>query len=74
MTCPADYFAADQKTNFVDVACKCPNMGNKGCAWYHRSRLANYENYTCNQKMVASTGQGGDGSETGYGGSTATTV
>ena len=74
MTCPADYFAADQKTSFVDVACKCPNMGNAGCAWYHRSRLANYENYTCNQKMVASTGQGGDGSETGYGSDGGNTV
>ena len=78
MNCPADHFAADQKTSFVKVACKCPRRGQNGCSWYHRSRLSNYENYTCNQKMLPQvSGEGdytGDGSETGYGSDGGNTV
>lgn len=52
MVCPADMYAADQNTRFVKVACKCPRRGKGGCQWYHRQRIANYQNYECNARAV----------------------
>jgi len=74
MNCPADHLAADQKTSFVKVACKCPRQGKNGCSWYHRQRVSNYQNYTCTpraQPQVGgeddySNGNSGNNGATGY--------
>lgn len=86
MNCPADHLAADQKTSFVKVACKCPRQGKNGCNWYHRQRVSNYENYTCTPRAMPQVGGeddynnnnngngGGNGAETGYGSDDYTTA
>ena len=81
MNCPADHLAADQKTSFVKVACKCPRQGKNGCNWYHRQRVSNYQNYTCTPRAQPQVGGEddytngtGNGSETGYGGAAETTA
>jgi hypothetical protein len=54
MMCPADHTFGGQNNKpnqkFVKIACKCPKRGNKGCNWYHKRNISNYENYTCNPK------------------------
>merc|ERR1711892_1114760 len=84
MNCPADHLAADQKTSFVKVACKCPRQGKNGCSWYHRQRVSNYENYTCTPRAMPQVGgeddynnngnNSGNGAETGYGSDDYTTA
>merc|ERR1712176_1366583 len=52
LSCPADHTFAGQNNKpnqkFVKIACKCPKRGDKGCNWYHKRMVSNYENYTCN--------------------------